>query len=197
MRLLDLFPLARDTVSDPRAGFRRLMQMDFDRQTLWLALGAVTVVGVFLAEVMLALLRRQGLEPMFSFGTPPLATAAIEFAALSVMAYAITWFGRVLGGTGRLEDAILAVVWLQFIMACLQVVQLVAMLTLPFVAGLLGLFGVGLFFWLFTGFVAEMHGFRSRPRVFAGIVIAALALAIVLIFLLALMGIRLPEMSNV
>ena len=59
-------------------------------------------------------------------------------------------------------------IWLQFIMALLQAVQLVAVLILPLLAALLGLVGLGLFFWLLTGFVAELHGFRSPMQVFAG-----------------------------
>ncbi|MCC6209189.1 MAG: YIP1 family protein [Gammaproteobacteria bacterium] len=197
MRLRDLFPLARDSVADPRGGLRRLTALDLDRGTLWLALAAVTATGVLMTELMLRLLQRQGLEPMFTFGTLPLTTAALEFVMLSILVFAIFWIGRMLGGSGSLDHAILAMVWLQFIMACLQALQLLAMVTLPFLAGVLGLAGVALFFWLLTGFVAELHGFRSRPRVFAGIIIALLALATIAVFLLTLSGVALPEFANV
>ncbi|MCR8723712.1 Yip1 family protein [Frigidibacter sp. ROC022] len=197
MLLRDLLPLARDTISDPKGVLRQLIGLGLDRETLWIALGATTAVGVLLAEVMLAILRQQGVEPMFSFGTLPLGSALIEFALLAILIVAILWAGRMLGGTGTLDGAILAVTWLQFIMALVQVAQLVAMLTLPFLAGVLGLFSVVLFFWLLTSFVAEIHGFRSRPRVFAGILIGLLALATVLVFVLTLIGVTLPEMTYV
>jgi len=197
MRLRDLFPLARDTVADPGAGLRRLSTLGLERRELWLALAAVTATGVAITDVMLRLIARQGLEPMFSIGFPPLFTAAAEFVLLSILIFVIHRVGRMMGGTGSLEDTILAMVWLQFIMACLQALQLVAMLTLPFLAGVLGMAGAVLFFWLLTGFIAELHHFRSRGKVFVGIVIALLALATLLVFLLTLLGVTLPEMSDV
>lgn len=193
MLLRDLLPLARDTVADPKGVLRRLIDLELDRQTLWMALGATTAVGVLLAELTLALLRRQGLDPMFSFGTLPLGSALIEFALLAVLIVGILWAGRMLGGTGDLNGSILAVTWLQFIMALVQVAKLVAMLVVPFLAGVLGLFSVGLVFWLLTSFIAELHGFQSRPRVFAGILLGLLALASVLVFIFALIGVTLPE----
>lgn len=197
MRLRDLFPLARDTVADPGAGLRRLSALGLDRRELWLALAAVTATDVVVSDAMLRLIARQGLEPMFRIDLPPLFTAAAGFVLLSILIFVIHRVGRMLGGTGSLEDAILAMVWLQFIMTCLQALQLVAALTLPFLAGVLGMAGVALFFWLLTGFITELHRFRSRGRVFVGIVIALLALATLLVFLLTLLGVSLPEMPDV
>ena len=64
------------------------------------------------------------------------------------------------GGTGRFEEALTLVVWLQFIFICVQILQLLAVLVVPPVAGLITLLAVGLFFWLlvnFRGHAARLH----------------------------------------
>ena len=197
MRLVDLFPAARDTVVDPRAGFRRMRTLNLSRDELWVALGAVTLLGVLMAELMLRMLIGGELQPMFTFGTQPLVTALIQLGVLAVLVLAVHWGGRMLGGKGTMSDAILAVVWLQFIMALLQAAQLIAVVILPPIAGLLGIAGLGLFFWLLTGFVAELHGFRSRGKVFLGVLLALIAVAVALVFILTLIGVTLPGMPDV
>jgi hypothetical protein len=201
MRLPDLFPLARDTVSDPRDGYRRVRALGLRRGDLWQALAAVTALSVILAEVSLRVVAGQGAEPAFAILADPLTTALIQFALLATMAYAIFWGGRMLGGVGSFPDALLAIVWLQFILACLQILQAVTLLVAPFIAGLIGVAGLVLFFWLLSGFVAQLHGFYSRGRVLAGIVIGLLgmsfALTLVLILIGASLGLGGGDVANV
>jgi len=171
--------------------------LNLSRDELWVALGAVTLLGVLMAELMLRMLIGGELQPMFTFGTQPLVTALIQLGVLAVLVLAVHWGGRMLGGKGTMSDAILAVVWLQFIMALLQAAQLIAVVILPPIAGLLGIAGLGLFFWLLTGFVAELHGFRSRGKVFLGVLLALIAVAVALVFILTLIGVTLPGMPDV
>jgi hypothetical protein len=67
----------------------------------------------------------------------------------------------------------------------------------PFYSWLIGLFGAGLAIWLLASFVAEMHGFRSRGRVLAGIVLGFLGLSMVLTLIFALIGVGLSGVSDV
>ena len=71
-------------------------------------------------------------------------------------------------------------VWLQLLMLALQVLQLIATLVAPPFAGIIGLAGFALFLWLMTAFIAELHGFRSRGRVFLGLVLTGLGTGFVL-----------------
>lgn len=197
MRLLDLIPMARDSVANPREGYRIAAGLQLDRQSLWIALAAITVLNVLMAEVMLYFFRRAGVDPMFGITTQPLTTALLRFGLLAVLVYLVYWGGRMLGGQGTFDDALLAIVWLLFIMGCLQAIQLVALLVFPFVAALLGLVGVALFFWLLTGFVGELHGFTSGPKIFLSLVVGMLGLGLALIVLLTLIGVGLPEVPDV
>jgi DNA-binding transcriptional regulator of glucitol operon len=78
------------------------------------------------------------------------------------------------------------VVWLQVIMLGVQVVQVVALIIAPPVAAIINLAGLVLFFWLMTSFIAELHGFTSRGKVLAGILVTSFAVAMILVFLLLL-----------
>lgn len=197
MRLPDLLPLARDTVSDPRAGFRALRTMGLDRAELWQALIAVAAISVILAWIGGWLAEMHGAESAVRYLPGPLATGLVEAGMLSVIAVVIYWGGTMLGGRGSFDDALLAVVWLQFILNLLHVVQLVCLAVIPVLAELIGLAGVILTFWLLTGFVAELHGFRSMGRTLAGILIAMFGLAMAFVVVLLLIGIGLPETANV
>jgi hypothetical protein len=74
----------------------------------------------------------------------------------------------------------LIVVWLQCLTLVLQLLQLVALVIAPPLAGIIGLGGFVLFLWLMTHFIAELHGFRNRGLVFLGMVLTALVAGLVI-----------------
>jgi hypothetical protein len=116
----------------------------------------------------------------------PLRTAVIQWLILSVSVLLIYRVGRAWGGRGSLPDSLLVVVWLQVIMLGVQAVQVVALIIAPPVAAIINLAGLVLFFWLMTSFIAELHGFTSRGKVLAGILVTSFAVAMILVFLLLL-----------
>ncbi|MFN3145271.1 MAG: hypothetical protein ACE368_08365 [Paracoccaceae bacterium] len=87
-----------------------------------------------------------------------------------------------LGGGGSLDDTILLMAWMQWILVGLQVIQILALLVIPPLVGLIVLAGMGLFFWLLTNFVAELHGFRSLGRVFMIILLSMVGITILMDF---------------
>ncbi|NCM97616.1 MAG: YIP1 family protein, partial [Rhodobacterales bacterium] len=87
---------------------------------------------------------------------------------------------------GRFDEALILVVWLQFVLLGLQAVQLVAYAVAPLLADLIGLATVALFFWLLTNFVAELHGFKSLGLVFVGVLATLVVMVLGLAFGLAL-----------
>ncbi len=79
--------------------------------------------------------------------------------------------GRAAAGTGSFADALLVMVWLQFIMLGLQVgAACGADARCRRWPAIVELGGLVLFLWLLTNFIAELHGFRSLALVFGGIV---------------------------
>jgi hypothetical protein len=186
-----LLALARDTVSDPNDGARRVLALAPPASVLWQALILVVVLSVLmtrLAEFLVA----SPTDPLLPiFAAHPMLTASLQCGLLVVMVYAIHYIGRAFGGTGAFDDALALTVWLQFIMVCLQVVQTVFLIVLPPVAGIIGLLGIGLFFWLLSHFVAVLHGFPSALRTFLGIVVSMIGIIFGLSLVMSILGITL------
>jgi hypothetical protein len=189
LSLATLLQLARFTVQRPRDGARAVMRLDLPPQARWAALALMAVASALLTALSMGLLPAD-MRARAAEGFPsPLASAALQLGVLIVAVHAIHRIGRWRGGRGSLGDAVVVVAWLQFILLLLQVVQVVAQLLLPPVSDALGIVGIVLFYWLLTNFVAEVHGFPSLIKVFAGIVLATVVLAFALaIFLLPFMG---------
>jgi hypothetical protein len=178
--------LARRTFEDPRAGVRTLLG-------LGVPLPARTV-GLVLVSVLSALLLHLGFfllpptdDPLTQFiGQSPLGSAVIQWVILTATVLAIHRIGRIFGGRATLPDSLLVVVWLQMIMLGVQVVQLLTLILFAPLAGLVNLAGLVLFFWLFTSFIAEVHGFSSRWAVLAGVIGSGFVIAFVLVVILSM-----------
>lgn len=178
-----LLKLAVLTVQRPRLGARVVLGQDLPMPARWTALAFTAVASALLTHLALALMRLPDGGQMLLPG--PVALALVQFGVMVLTAIAAHRIGRWRGGRGRIEDAVLLMAWLQFILLCLQGIQIVAMIVLPVLADVLGMMGLVLFLWLLTAFVAEMHGFSSLGRVFAGILGSIFALALLLSALLA------------
>lgn len=182
----NLIALVRLTLQAPREGARRIMALDLPIGGRWLALILVAVGSAIGTHVSIALMPAEQREVMLSLIASPLRTALLQAAIWAVIASLIAAGGRLRGGTGTFPDALILVAWLQFILLCLQLVQVLAGIVLPLLADLIGLAGLGLLVWLLTNFVAELHGFRSLVAVFAGLVAGAFGMVLVAAILLAI-----------
>jgi hypothetical protein len=78
-----------------------------------------------------------------------------------------------------------------------QLVQLVALLILPPLAGIVTILAIALFFWLLTGFVQALHGFQSRMMVLFGVLGSMFAAAFVVSFILIMLGVDPRGMTDV
>ena len=197
--------LIRQTFADPRGAAQRIIGMELPIATLWQALALVIVLSVIAAQVTAMLLAPAGMAPDMGaeamgpgFGISPLTLGLLQGAILILMVFCVHWIGRALGGTGRLEDAVALVAWLQFLLVCLQVVQAFLGLAIPGLSALVGLAGLVVFFWLLTQFVMVLHGFGSAGMVFVMIVVSLLAVTFALSILLSILGVAfLGEVQDV
>lgn len=182
----ELLRLARLSVEDPRAGARNLLALGVPLPARTAGLLLMAVASALMIHLGYLLLPPTD-DPLTLFMMQsPLRTAAIQWLILAASVFLIHRIGRAWGGRGSLPDALLVVVWLQVIMMAVQLVQLVALVVAPPLAGIINLAGLVLFFWLITSFIAELHGFSSRWKVFAGIIATSFALALVLVLVLSL-----------
>jgi hypothetical protein len=187
-----LAAMVRDTLRDPRGMARALMARKLPLQAAWLGAAVIAALSAILAHLTFGLAAaRQGEAPPLP---APVVTAALQYAVLVATVVGVHQIGRRFGGRGEFGDALLLIVWLQFVLVCVQAAQLVALLIVPPLADLLSIAGLVLFLWLLTAFVAELHGFTSMGRVLAGIIgslfVAAFVLAVVVQILLGGAGAR-------
>jgi len=195
LNLTTLVPMAVETVKDPRSVAQRLMALDLGRDVLWQSLALVVVLSILLAEFGALFLGGAPDAAQGSAFISPLRMGLIQLSLLVMMVFAIFWVGRAVGGTGRFKDGLAMVVWLQFCMVCLQVVQTAALLLLPPLAWAIGVFGLVMFLWLLTHFIAVVHGFESMAKTFLMIVVSSFGFAFGLSLILAMIGVSIPGMQ--
>jgi hypothetical protein len=146
--------LAQLTLQDPRRATRVLLAEDVPMPARTGGLLLVAVASAFLASIH-AGLQTAALDPISAFMlSSPIRAAVIQWLFLALSVVLIHNVGQAFGGKGSFPDALLVVVWLQLLMLALQLVQFVAFLLSPALAGMIGLAGLVLFFWLMSSFIA-------------------------------------------
>jgi len=184
------------TLRDPRGTAARITAEKLPTPVLWTMLATVVAVSVVLGQGSLMLVAG---DPVTDnpYLANPLVMWGLQCGLLFVMVHAIHRIGRAMGGVGVFEDTLALVVWLQFVMACLQLVQTAALFILPPLADLIGIVGLVIFLWLLTHFTAAAHGFTQLGPVFLMILISAFGITFVLSLVLAMLGIVVPGDFNV
>ena len=185
------------TVRTPQAGAKRLLSFGLGSAERWQALALVVILSVILTQLTVMMAPADEAAMLGTMLGSPLQSGLVQAAVLVAMVFAVHLIGRAMGGLGDLNGAVLVVAWLEFTMVCLQGVQLIFGLLLPVLAPLVGVFGIGLFFWLLTQFVLVLHGFRSPAKVFVMIVISLFVLAFLLALLFGILGVTLVGGNNV
>lgn len=181
-----IISLARLSVQDPRRGARTLLSMDVPLPARTAGLLLMAVASAVLMHLGFLLLPPANDQMSHFLMQSPIRTAVIQWLILVISVFLIFQIGRAWGGHGSLPDTLLIVVWLQVIMLGVQVVQLLALILAPPLAGIVNIAGLILFFWLLSSFIAELHGFASRGKVLAGIFATTFAVALIVVFVLSL-----------
>lgn len=184
-----LFGMALQTVPEPRKVARDLFDLNLPREVLWTALALVVVVNAALG-VLAGLLYPLDPAQMGTILSSPVLLGVIEAVFMFGMAWGIYAIGRMFGGQGDLSEAIITVVWMEFIFLMLQALTLVLTYFAPGLAAILMTASVALFFWVLSHFTAESHGFGSTGLVFASILGFMILAVIALSFILVILGVE-------
>ena len=179
------------TLREPREMARVIMALDWPRQMRWEALVLVSVLAVIAAQVLQIVTGTVAMMSFLGFDvTAAVGLGLIQLFVMSLGAYAATWLGRLAGGQGRLDDAILLLAWLQTVLLVFQIVQIALIFLIPFLSGPIGMLAFVLSFWLLTVFVAEMHDFRSLPLVFLSILATLVLIGLIVSMVLGVLGMQ-------
>ena len=186
-----IFAMVMRTVRNPREGASEVLSLGIGREAAWLSVGLVVILSLILAEITLFIGSLSG-DPADMLSISPIVGGFLQFSVLIATAGVAYLVGRAMGGTGSFPEALLLMTWLQFIMVCVQIIQILALLMIPPLGGIVFIAGLILFLWLLTNFVAELHGFRSLAQVFVMILVTAFAVAFFLSLALTLFGVTVP-----
>ncbi|SLN10332.1 Yip1 domain protein [Pseudoruegeria aquimaris] len=185
--LKPLLDLAVLSLRDPRKGLRDVLNLGIPQGFLWQLLVLVIAVSVVLAYGNL-MLSPVDLEAAQGAVPSPFLLAIILGSSMVGTVFAAYFVGRACGGTGRFDEVLLAITWLQAVMLLIQVAQTLAGLILPPLGDMIALFAIAAMFWLLTNFVAEVHGFASLGLVFVMILATMIGVAVGLAVILILIG---------
>ena len=181
------------TLQNPRAAARHLMGWQLPISAVWLALALMAVVSALLSTLALLLTPMQSEPTMIEPGIKamlqnPLQVALLQAVVMVVMAMLAQGVGRLFGGKGNFADALVLIAWTEALLCALQLVQIVLMLGSPSLGAAIGLFGMVLFVWVLSNFIAEMHSFASAGKVLFGIIGTVLAVSVLIA--IALVGMK-------
>ncbi|QBY00413.1 YIP1 family protein [Rhodophyticola sp. CCM32] len=185
-----LLRLARHTVANPREGAATMLSFAPSRQALWLMFALVVVLSTFFGAI-LGLLRIRGDDAVMAFS--PVFLGLTLGVILFVAMHAIYRIGRAFGGTGRFEETMLLVIWLQSILTCVLLLRILALLVLPWLEPILVLAELALLFWLLIHFIAVLHGFQSLGQVFVMVILSIIGIAFLAGVIFEILGVPIPQ----
>lgn len=178
-----------ETFLKPRAAARRVLGAGAPPGVVAQGALAVTGAGIVLGYVALRVTGGVAADPVSAaLLARPFVGFVAQLAALVFVAWLTAAIGRRFGGRGDLLGAATAIVWLNGATVVIQLLQIVAMLFAPPLAGALAIVTLVWLLWAFACFVAELHGFASPAIVLGVVVLVVISLVFMLTFIAALAG---------
>lgn len=177
------------SISDPRGVLGDLRRRNYSVSEMSLAAALVAALGVIFFEGSLLLAPVEGGGESLLGVASPIGAFVFQYAMILVTAVMVCYGGRMFGGKGGLNDSLLAVTWLQFVMLLVQILQVAAMILIPPLGLLIFMAALILLIYLMVNFIMEIHGFKNPLAVTAGVIGAFFAIALVLSVVMAVLGV--------
>lgn len=177
--LASLWAEVRRTVETPRAGARRILNLNLPLATAAQAMLVVAILTGLLSSLVALIAQTAGEDAAGLMTLTPLNWVVLQAVGMFLGAGAVHIIGRGFGGQGSLQGALALMAWAQFIVLLLQILQMAALFVLPVLILPLALVAMALTFWLLVNFIAELHGFASLIKVLLGMIGAGFALIMV------------------
>ena len=188
-RLSDFFPLALQSLTQPRVGLRIILSIPSQRSDLINAGWLVIILNLILT----AFLTLFGPILPENPSTVPLATSAI-MQALSLFggAFIVHRVGAFFGGTGNFDGSLKLIIWVNFILFLMQLPILLFSFLGQEIVALAMILVLLIAITQLTATIMELHGFTEVLPVLFGILGSSIAFGIALLFALGLLGVNLP-----
>ena len=173
------------SITNPADGAEEVMRLKPGREALWT--GLLLMAALNTALLVLSNILIPGPWPLPGILANPLVYMGVVAGFLTVASWMVWWTGRLLGGQGSFEDILCALVWLQVLRVCVQVVATVLLMVSPLISGVFGV-AAGVY-----GLYVGLHFIN----VALALVAAGLALVVAMSILLTMLGFPGVETANV
>ncbi len=187
MTLTWVLRTAFDSVAAPQDVARQLLDMRLGREVLMTAFLLVAVLNTLVFSASVLTLPEEDLTRQV-LGSPSVFIAFF-MGALAITTGALTWVGRMLGGTAGLAQMATLTIWMQVLRFLAQVGLAVLSMVSVALASIAVLAVSVLGLWILLNFVNVAHGFNSLGRSAMVLIGSVVGLAVVLSVLLAMAGV--------
>ncbi len=174
------------TIKSPAEAARLLLGLSVPREALWTGLALVAVLNGLLFALTNLLV--PGPSPLPEVFLVPSLYTVLVAGGLLLSIYALYWTGRLMGGTGTLDEIMLAILWLQGLRVVLMVIVIVLIMTVPALSALL-VFAASIYgLYILVHFVNQAHRLESLPKSAGVLVASTAAILLGLTLLISLFG---------
>lgn len=193
----DLLKLGVKTLREPKRCLRIVLDIVITMQELLLATVFVVVLSTILS-IILFMVEPADVPPAFlTLSSNPIALFMVQFATFLGLAAMVTYVGRMFKGHATFKEALTALVWLQFILFGVSIIQLIFGLILSPLYLIVFIASMMIAIHLTVNFIMEIHGFTNVLAVMAGIVGTFFGAMIILTIILTLLGFTPEVVENV
>lgn len=197
IRAGSLFRLAVETLREPKKCLRIVLDIVITMPELLQATAFVVALSTLLSIGLLFLEPVEVQEALFSFSSMPLQLFLMQMVTFFISAILITYIGRVFKGYATFKEALTSLVWLQFVLLGVSLLQAVVGIVFPQLYPFVFIISMMIIIHLTVNFIMEIHGFKNPLAVIAGIVGTFFGLAFILSALLLLLGFTPEGIQNV
>jgi hypothetical protein len=192
-----LFRLAVETLREPKKCLRIVLDVVITMPELLQATALVVALSTLMSIGLLFLEPVEVQKALFSFSSKPIQLFLMQIATFMFSAALITYIGRFFKGYATFKEALTALVWLQFILFGISILQAVLGFVIPQLSPIVFIITMMIIIHLTVNFIMEIHGFKNPLAVIAGIVGTFFGLAFILSALLLLLGFSPEGLQNV
>lgn len=182
------------TLTDPKTAWQQVTGYGLGRRDMVLALAALSAIAAILAWLYDQILPvppemvAQQMQIVEIMQSKPFLSAFVQFAMSGATVMLLYHVGRFLGGTGSLDQSLLAVVWQKAILIALQGIQLLVALVSIQLLGFLSIIELGISIYLAIRLTQLVHGFQNPLMVLLGMTGTFMALGFALAILITTLG---------
>ncbi|TRW95434.1 YIP1 family protein [Paracoccus sp. M683] len=196
MNEFDLKSLVGLTLRSPMTAGRVILAANLPVPARWASAVVIVALAGILAWIALSMLPvpvgDDASVPLAWIGSQPLLRSGLQLLAVVLTAGLMAGVGRMFGGQGWFEDALILTVWVEAMLLIIQLVQVLTLPLAPQLSAMLSFVSIGLFFHLTVQFTKVLHGFHSGWKVLLAMIGTMLVFGFLLSFIAAAFGL-LPE----